>query len=151
MRSYVDSAIAEQVAGRAIPFAVFDVDGKRAFGCTRFFDFTTWSGRDFPDGAEIGHTWYATSAQRTATNTETKLLLLSYAFEDWQASRITLKTDVRNDRSRNAILRLGAQFDGILRAQQLATDGTIRDTAYYSIIAAEWPAVKENLQRRLDR
>jgi len=151
MRSYVDSAVAEQAAGTAMPFAVFDTDGVRALGCTRIFDFASWSGRDFPDAGEIGHTWYAASAQRTATNTETKLLLLSYTFEDWNASRITLKTDARNERSRNAILRLGARFDGILRAQQLASDGTIRDTAYYSIIAAEWPAVKENLQRRLDR
>jgi len=151
MRSYVDSALAAQSAGEAIPFAVFDVEGIRALGCTRLFDFVSWSGRDCPDAAEIGHTWYAASAQRTATNTETKLLLLSYTFEDWKVSRITLKTDARNERSRNAILRLGAQFDGILRAQQLATDGTIRDTAYYSIIAAEWPAVRENLRQRLDR
>lgn len=148
-KSYVDDALTMQATGEGNPFAVIDKRRQCVVGSTRLFDFTNWSGREFPDAAEIGHTWYAASAQRTAVNTETKLLLLTYAFETWQVARMTIKTDARNDRSRNAILRLGARFEGIRRAHQKATDGTIRDTAYYSIIAAEWPAVRENLRRRL--
>lgn len=148
-KSYVDDALAAQEAGAAIPFAVIDLRRAAAVGSTRLFDFVNWSGRQFPDAAEIGHTWYAASAQRTAVNTETKLLLLTHAFETWQVTRMTIKTDARNERSRNAILRLGAQFEGIRRAHHKAVDGTIRDTAYYSIVAAEWPTVRENLRTRL--
>jgi len=148
-KSYVDEALADHEAGAAIPFAVIDLHRQCAVGSTRLFDFVNWSRREFPDAAEIGHTWYSASAQRTAVNTETKLLLLTHAFESWQVVRMTIKTDARNERSRNAILRLGAKFEGIRRAHQLATDGTIRDTAYYSILATEWPAVQENLRRRL--
>lgn len=148
-KSYVDNALATAASGDAIPFAIIDTRRQGVVGSTRLFDFASWSGREFPDAAEIGHTWYAASAQRTAVNTETKLLLLTHTFETWQVERMTIKTDARNDRSRNAILRLGAQFEGIRRAHQKAVDGTIRDTAYYSIVAAEWPAVRENLRRRL--
>lgn len=148
-KSYVDDALADNAAGQAIPFAVVDTVRNRVVGSTRLHDFTYWSGREFPDAAEIGHTWYAASAQRTAVNTETKLLLLSHAFETWQVARMTIKTDARNARSRNAILRLGAKFEGIRRAHHKAVDGAIRDTAYYSIIASEWPAVRENLRHRL--
>jgi RimJ/RimL family protein N-acetyltransferase len=150
-KSYVDDALTDRAAGGSIPSAVIDLRRNTAVGSTRLFDFASWSGREFPDAAEIGHTWYAASAQRSAINTETKLLLLTHTFETWQVARMTIKTDARNDRSRNAILRLGAKFEGIRRAHQLATDGTIRDTAYYSIVATEWPAVRENLRRRLAR
>lgn len=149
MRSYVDTALDERAAGQSVPFTVRWRDSGRAAGCTRLFDFHEWSGRGLPDTAEIGHTWYAASAQRTACNTETKLLLLSHAFETWQVSRLQLKTDARNARSRAAISRLGAQFEGILRSDRPAADGGLRDTAYYSVIAAEWPAVRENLRHRL--
>lgn len=107
------------------------------------------SGRSEPDGVEIGHTWYAASAQRTACNTETKLLMLTYAFEEWQVARVTLKTDARNARSRAAIERIGGRYEGIRRAHRLATDGTVRDTVYFSIVAAEWPQVRHDLCARL--
>jgi RimJ/RimL family protein N-acetyltransferase len=149
MKSYVDTAVAERAAAQAVPYLVRWRETGRAAGCTRFFDFRDWSGRDLPDALEIGHTWYAASAQRTACNTETKLLLLSHAFENWRASRVQLKTDARNARSRAAIARLGAQFEGILRSDRPASDGGLRDTAYYSVIATEWPAVRENLRHKL--
>ncbi len=151
MRSYVDTAITEQRSALALPYVVRRRGDGRVVGCTRIFDFARWSGREFPDAAEIGHTWYAASAQRTACNTETKLLLLTLLFEQWHVERVTLKTDARNARSRAAILRLGAQFEGIRRAHQLATDGTIRDTAYYSIVAAEWPSARKGLRTKLSR
>ncbi len=99
--------------------------------------------------AEIGSTWLAASAQRTPANTEAKLLMLRHAFDGWGVQRITLKTDARNARSRRAIERLGAQFEGIRRAHVPATDGSIRDTAYYSVLPKEWPTVQGNLVRRL--
>ena len=104
-----------------------------------------------PHGVEIGHTWLAAAAQRTALNTEAKLLMLGHAFERWEVLRVTLKTDARNVRSRTAIERLGACFDGILRAAMLAADGGPRDTAYYSILAAEWPEVRRRLEAKLAR
>jgi N-acetyltransferase len=104
-----------------------------------------------PTVAEIGSTWYAPSVQRTGVNTECKLLMLTHAFEVWHTLRVTLKTDARNQRSRSAIQRLGAVFEGVRRAHVPASDGGIRDTAYYSILAEEWPAVRENLLARLER
>ncbi|MCM3923073.1 GNAT family N-acetyltransferase [Frankia sp. AiPs1] len=104
-----------------------------------------------PSVAEIGSTWLAASAQRTAVNTETKLLLLGHAFDTWATLRVCLKTDARNARSRAAIERLGARFEGVRRAHVLAFDGTARDSAYYSIVRAEWPAVRAGLVARLAR
>jgi RimJ/RimL family protein N-acetyltransferase len=101
-----------------------------------------------PSGVEIGSTWLAASAQRTAVNTECKLLLLAHAFETWAVQRVTFKTDARNTRSRNAIQRIGATYEGIRRAHTLATDGTVRDSAYFSIVASEWPMVKGRLVER---
>lgn len=149
MKSYVDLAIVEAEAQRAIPYAIRRTADDTVIGCTRFWDFASWSGRAAPDAVEIGHTWYAASAQRTACNTETKLLMLTHAFEDWETVRVTLKTDARNVRSRNAIERIGGRFEGIRRAHQLATDGTVRDTAYFSIIAPEWPTARDRLRARL--
>ncbi|HVX42722.1 MAG TPA: GNAT family protein [Mycobacteriales bacterium] len=149
MKSYVDFAIAEAEAGRAIPYAIRRIADDTVIGCTRFWDFASWSGRSDPDAVEIGHTWYAASAQRTACNTETKLLMLMHAFEVWEVVRVTLKTDARNLRSRKAIERIGGKFEGIRRAHQLASDGTVRDTAYFSIIAPEWPAARDRLRERL--
>lgn len=133
----------------ALAFAVRRRRDGAVVGSTRFHDFVRWTGRREPDAVEIGHTWYAGSAQRTAVNTESKLLLLTHAFETWQVARVSLKTDARNERSRAAILRLGARFEGVRRATNLAWDGTVRDTAYYSIVAAEWPEVRRALQARL--
>lgn len=104
-----------------------------------------------PQVAEIGSTWYAAAYQRTGVNTECKLLMLRHAFETWRATRVTLKTDARNKASRAAIERLGARFEGVRRAHGPAQDGIVRDTACFSVIAAEWPAVRDRLQRRLSR
>nr|WP_157467028.1 GNAT family protein [Frankia sp. QA3] len=104
-----------------------------------------------PSVAEIGGTWLAASAQRTAVNTEAKLLLLGHAFDAWATLRVCLKTDARNARSRAAIERLGARFEGVRRAHVLAFDGTARDSAYYSIVRAEWPGVRAGLIARLTR
>jgi RimJ/RimL family protein N-acetyltransferase len=101
--------------------------------------------------AGIGSTWLAASAQRTAVNTEAKLLMLTHAFDVWGVHRVTLKTDARNARSRSSIQRLGAVFEGVRRVHVPAADGTLRDTAYYSIVAAEWPAVRDGLLERVRR
>ena len=160
MREYVEGVLADERAGWALPFVTtLTVDG-RIVGSTRFLDLDDWgpdrrvggpplgaSGTPFT--AEIGATWLAASVQRTAVNTEAKLLMLAHAFDTWGAERITFKTDARNARSRAAIERLGAQFEGIRRAHVRASDGGIRDTAYYSIVRAEWPDVRKGLEARL--
>ena len=122
-------------------------------GSTRFFNLERWSwppgharhGNLFPDVCEIGYTWLTRSAIRTPANTEAKLLMLTHAFEAWQVLRVCLHTDVRNQRSRAAIERIGGKFEGILRAHRMAADYIARDSARYSIMAAEWPAVKQRL------
>jgi RimJ/RimL family protein N-acetyltransferase len=127
-------------------------------GSTRFgnIEFWTWPpaspnqrGEDVPDAVEIGWTWYVPDAQRTGINTEAKLLMLTHAFETWRVHCVRLKTDARNERSRQAILGVGARFDGILRGHAVAADGTVRHSAFYSILDAEWPEVKERLRARL--
>src|SRR5688572_3224286 len=157
MRAYVETALAEQAARRALPFATVNGSGT-VIGSTRFgnIEFWTWPpgpphqrGAEVPDVVEIGWTWLTASAQRTAVNTEAKLLMLTHAFETWRVHRVSLMTDARNTRSRAAIERLGARADGVLRAQRPATDGGIRDTAAYSILEEEWPAVKARLRARL--
>jgi RimJ/RimL family protein N-acetyltransferase len=157
MRAYVQSALAEHAARRAMPFATLDATGT-VVGATRFghIEFWTWPpgnpnqrGAETPDVVEIGWTWLAARTQRTAVNTEAKLLMLTHAFETWRVHRVSLMTDARNTRSRQAIERLGARADGVLRAQRPATDGGIRDTAAYSILEGEWPAVKARLRARL--
>jgi RimJ/RimL family protein N-acetyltransferase len=152
--AYLADAAAERDAGRRLPFATILVDGERVVGSTSFFpEHWTWpAGRPgVPDTVEIGATWLAASAQRTAANTEAKLLMLTHAFEAWGVQRVQLKTDARNERSRAAIARLGAQFEGVLRHHMPAYGpaGGLRDSAYYSIIPAEWPAIKERLTARL--
>lgn len=155
---YVEDALAEHRNGAAVPFAVISRLCDVIVGSTRFLDLTYWtaaSRRDdavsTPSAAEIGGTWLAKSAQRTAVNTETKLLMLQFAFEVWKVERMTFKTDVRNARSRTAIERLGATFEGIRRRHMPAPDGTIRDTAYYSVLASEWPWVNQHLNALLAR
>jgi RimJ/RimL family protein N-acetyltransferase len=164
-RAYAESALAGRAAGRQVPFAVVDLRSGRIAGSTRFLDLDVFavpvpwppgtapgpepSDDRPPTVAEIGSTWYAPWAQRTHVNTACKLLLLRHAFEQWHAIRVTLKTDARNARSRAAIERIGGQFEGVRRAHVPATDGTVRDSAYFSVIAAEWPAVRDRLQGRL--
>lgn len=158
-QSYVVTALAWRDAGTAVPFAVVRLADGVVIGSTRFFNLERWAWppghpshrRPFADACEIGYTWYAKSAIRTAANTESKLLMLTHAFETWQMLRVCLHTDVRNARSRAAIERVGGQFEGILRAHRMAADYIARDSARYSILAAEWPAVKQKLLCFLDR
>jgi RimJ/RimL family protein N-acetyltransferase len=149
-------ALVGRDAGRELPFATYSWAHERIVGSTRFYDLARWHSaaeipqRDrTPDACLIGFTWLAASTQRTACNTEAKLLMLSHAFETWQVERVAFRMDARNERSRSAVERLGAKFEGIRRAERLGADGTIRDSAFYSILLAEWPAVKNRLINRL--
>lgn len=152
---YVRAALADQDAGRALPFVTVRASDGLVVGTTRFGNIEHWT---WPDGSpharavdacEVGWTWLAAEAQRTAINTEQKLLMFSHAFETWGVHRLQLRTDERNWRSRNAIERVGAKFEGILRANQPASDGLVRSTAYFSITAEDWPAAKAALAARL--
>jgi RimJ/RimL family protein N-acetyltransferase len=157
--NYVDSALAWRDAGSAVPFAIVQVDGSGVIGSTRFWNLERWpwplghprQTADVIDACEIGYTWLTRPAIRTAANTETKLLMLTLAFETWQMLGICFHTDARNQPSRAALERIGGKFEGILRAHRMATDHTARDSARYSIVAAEWPAVKRRLDHLLGR
>jgi len=157
MQAYVEAALKDAGRGVAVPFATVDQRSGRVVGTTRFgnIEWWQWSGPPVPpvpagpDALEIGWTWLAASAQRTAINSEAKLLMLDQAFLDWKVRRVTLKTDVRNARSRAAMVRLGAKLDGVLRAHMPSADGGIRDSAVYSILAAEWPVLRERLADRV--
>jgi len=156
---YVDTALAWKQAGTAIPFAIVQADNGIVIGSTRFWNLEQWAwplghpshGRSAPDACEIGYTWLTRSALRTAANTEAKLLMLAHAFEYWQVLRVCFHTDARNQRSRAALERIGGQFEGILRAHRMAADFIPRDSVRYSIIAGEWPAVKQKLLERMNR
>ncbi|HNJ97190.1 MAG TPA: GNAT family protein [Ilumatobacteraceae bacterium] len=155
MQQYIDGLLADAARDTAVPFAQVRVADDTPVGCTRFMNVTWWPGHDTPVEVEIGGTWLAAAAQRTPINTEAKLLLLTHAFDVWGVARVAICTDARNARSRAAIERLGAQFEGILRNHRAsmghATEpGTPRDTACYSIIPSEWPAVRDGLLARLD-
>ena len=157
-RAFVEIALSEQDRGVSIPFATCDARTGRVVGSTRFMTIERWKWpppgsplqrtAEYADAAEIGSTWLTEDAQRTAINTHAKLLMLTHAFEAWEVRRVMLKTDARNLRSRAAIDRIGARFDGVLRAHMPAFDGGVRDTAFHSILAAEWPEVKARLQAR---
>jgi len=160
MRAYIASALDDQAAGRALPFATVSRAGGQVVGSTRFGNMEFWPwpaghvlqrGTERPDVVEIGWTWLAAAAQRTPINTEAKLLMLTHAFETWRVHAVKLNTDARNARSRAAIERIGARFDGVLRAHRPASDGGIRDTAAFSLLEAEWPAAKMRLLARLGR
>jgi RimJ/RimL family protein N-acetyltransferase len=171
---YIETALAWREAGTAVPFAIVrlaevgrfgsgttssapgetvgEKDGA-IIGSTRFWNIEHWAwpaghprhGRTHPDACEIGYTWLASSALRTAVNTEAKLLMLTYAFETWQMLRVCFHTDVRNLRSRAALERIGGKFEGILRSHRMAADFIARDSARFSILASEWPDVKQRL------
>ena len=156
MSAYVEGAVELRGQGLALPFAIVRRSDDSVVGSTRFFDFDCWPWpeghprRGVPvDGVEVGYTWLAGSAVRTAINTEAKLLMLTQAFETWRAARVCLHTDARNDRSAAAMERLGAKFEGVLRAHRFAVDHRSRDSKRFSIVAEEWPAVKERLEARL--
>lgn len=143
--AYIETALAERAAGRSMPFVVRRLADDRIVGCTRYCFIESAHRR-----LEIGFTWYAASAQRSAINTECKLLLLQHAFEARDAIAVEFCTNFFNVRSRAAIERLGAKLDGILRNHRLMPDGTLRDTCVYSVIASEWPGVKRNLTHRME-
>jgi RimJ/RimL family protein N-acetyltransferase len=155
IRAYVEKFLRQRDAGDRLPFVT--LWRGRIVGSTSFIEPRIWAWpagsalqrTDRPDAVEIGSTWLAASAQRTRCNSEAKLLMLRHAFERWQVHSVSFKTDERNDRSRRAIERLGARFDGILRANKPAADGTVRNSATYSIVASEWPAIRAGLEQRL--
>ena len=155
MARYVDTLLDEARRALTVPFVQVRVADGAPMGCTRLMSLVWVAGRATPAECEIGGTWLAADAQRTAVNTEAKLLLLTHAFEQWEVHRVAICTDARNTRSRAAIERLGAVFEGVLRHHRLAaghaTDaGTPRDTACYSILPAEWTAIRDRLLARLD-
>jgi RimJ/RimL family protein N-acetyltransferase len=140
LRRYLDDALREQSEGRSLPFATIDRATGTVAGCTRFGSIEPRHRK-----AEIGWTWVGRAFQRTHVNTEAKYLMLRHAFETWDCLRVELKTNVLNRRSRDAMLRIGAVEEGILRSHAISDRGAVRDTVYYSILASEWPAVRERL------
>ncbi len=144
--AYLDQAFRDQDAGRALLFAVVDNTTQNVIGTTRYCNADNLNHR-----VEIGYTWYAKSFQRTGVNTECKYLLLTHAFETLNAIAVEFRTHWHNQISRNAIARLGAKQDGILRNHQKNAEGIYRDTVVFSIIDQEWPTVKKNLMYKMDR
>jgi RimJ/RimL family protein N-acetyltransferase len=140
MRTYVMAALDEQRRGVSLPFVIIDQATDQVIGSTRYGNIDTSHRR-----LEIGWTWLTSARQRTAANTEAKLLLLTHAFETLGAIRVELKTDALNDKSRKAIARIGATEEGTFRHHMITASGRVRDTVYFSIIDAEWPAIKATL------
>lgn len=153
VEKYIATALQWKADGKAVPFAIVRLSDGTVVGSTRYFEMTRWAwpaghpmhGRAEPDVCEIGYTWLNHSAIRTGINTEAKLLMLTHAFETWRVASVCLHTDMRNERSRAAMERMGAKFEGTLRSHRMAADFTARDSARYSITAAEWPWVKQRL------
>ena len=146
MRAEIERRLGLEEAGTMLPFAVRDRASGKIVGMTTYMNIDANNRR-----VEIGSTWYARSAQRTPLNTECKLLLLTHAFETLACIAVEFRTSFFNHASRRAIERLGAKQDGVLRSHQRHSDGSLRDTCVYSILAHEWPAVKRHLQFKLDR
>jgi len=154
-RRYVENMIAEHAAGTRLAFATVRIDEDRpgdgrVVGTTSYLDPQRWPGGGGKlDSIEIGSTWIGASAQRTVVNTEAKLLMLVYAFDELRVNRVVLNTDARNERSRNAIARIGATFEGVLHGFRYGVEGTPRDTATFAIPVREWPAARARLEARL--
>jgi len=146
MRAEIERRLGLQQAGAMLPFAVRNRASGKIVGMTTYMNIDTNNRR-----VEIGSTWYARSAQRTPLNTECKLMLLTHAFETLGCIAVEFRTSFFNHASRRAIERLGAKQDGILRSHQRHSDGSLRDTCVYSILAHEWPAVKRHLEFKLER
>lgn len=146
MREYVDAAFADAAAGVALPFVTIDVESGRLIGSTRFGNIDHANRK-----VEIGWTWITPEFQRSYVNSEAKYLMLSHAFEVWDCNRVELKTDFLNQKSRQAMLRIGAVEEGTLRKNMLCYGGRYRDTIYYSVLASEWPGVKSRLEGFLAR
>lgn len=153
MSSYVETMLWARGLGEFIPFAQVRVADDQPVGVTCYLSLRVRPGDRTPYAVEVGGTWLAASAQRSGINIEAKLLLLTYAFEEWNVGRVDLKTDARNQRSRDAIVALGANFEAVLRNWQpshaAGEEGQLRDTAMYSIVDTEWPPVRERLLARL--
>lgn len=153
MDEHVSRLLGDWSRGEVVPSAQVDASTGVVLGATRYLNLRRHAGRESPYAVEIGGTWLAASAQRSAVNTEAKLLLLDHAFARWGVARVDFKTDERNERSRRAIERLGATFEGVLRHWQpslvAGEEGSYRDSAMYSILDREWPAVRETLAARL--
>lgn len=155
--AYIEAALAAQLDGERMPFAIRwhgDI-----VGTTSYWELKPWrwpagssmQRLDRPDAVEVGSTWLSASAIGTACNTASKLLLLAHAFEVWHVHRVSFRTDVRNTRSRRAIEMLGATMEGIRRAHQPGEDGTVRDSALYSVVASEWADVRARIHDRVER
>ena len=144
MKEYIETALEDRERGTALPFVTRDKKSDKIVGSTRFASIDVNNRR-----AEIGWTWVHPDWQRTYVNTEAKLLMLTHAFEVWNCLRVELKTDALNEKSRNAILRIGARLEGIFRQHMITQAGRLRDTVYFSIINGEWPRVKAGLESRL--
>jgi N-acetyltransferase len=154
MQRYIAGLLDDQQARAAVPFVQRRRSDGALVGCTRYLRLEWWGGNDLPDEVEIGGTWLAASAQRTPINTEAKYLLLSNAFDAWNVQRVSICTDARNTQSRTAILRIGAVFEGILRSHRGSyapgEENTVaRDSAMYSVVRNDWPAIKSALGSRL--
>lgn len=144
MADYIGKARAAEEAGSVLAFATIEIASGKPVGSTRFMNIDVGNRR-----VEIGSTFVGKAWQRTVVNTEAKYLMLRHAFETWHCFRVELKTDVLNQRSRAAILRIGAKEEGTLRRHTLTWSGRVRDTVYFSILDSEWPGVKANLERML--
>ena len=144
IRADIDKRLKQQSQGTMVPFAVIEAASGKAVGMTSYMNIDADNRR-----VEIGSTWYRQQVQRTALNTECKLLLLTHAFEQLDCIAVEFRTHFFNQQSRKAIERLGAKLDGILRNHRFSSDGTLRDTCVYSIIASEWPTVRSHLRHRL--
>jgi len=146
MRGYVEQALDEQARGVSLPFVTVERESGRVVGATRFGNIDPANRR-----AEIGWTWVGGEWQRTAVNTEAKLLMFGHAFDAWGCVRVELKTDSLNERSRRAILRVGATEEGTFRNHMITYTGRLRHSVYYSVIDSEWPEVKARLEAKLSR
>jgi RimJ/RimL family protein N-acetyltransferase len=151
--AYIDAQLARAAAGRLAPYAQVSLATGRAVGATSYWEPRSWLCEDRLDAIEVGFTWLAPSAQGTGVNAESKLLLFRHAFEEWGVARVDLRTDARNTRSRTAIERTGARFEGVLRNWSRSwvpgEEGRLRDTAVYSVTAEEWPRCRQRLERRV--
>ncbi len=144
MLVWVRDMLSRQARGTDLPFAVVHLASGRAIGCSRYLDIQPAN-----RALEVGGTWYAAEHQRSAANTECKLLILGHAFEGIGVGRVQFKTDLRNERSQRAIERIGAVREGVLRDHMVMPDGHVRSSVYYSILAREWPGVRAFLESRL--
>jgi len=145
-RKLIDKALQEQERGESVVFATVERKSGQTIGSTRFMNLDRVNRR-----VEIGSTWIAPAWQRTAVNTEAKYLMLRHAFEEWKCIRVELKTDALNQKSRSAILRIGAKEEGTLRRHLITWTGRVRDTVYFSILDDEWPAVRAKFEEKLTK